>query len=331
VIEANEQGGIGVMQKALSMAGLAVILFAPGSSAQPAAAPDRIIDMHIHAFANDARWKARIGNPVTGQAMVATDEPSHTAATFAAMERAGIVKAMVSGDYEAALRWKQAAPDRVIVGYSFDDPEKVDLAFLRKEKAAGRLEALGEGGPQYQGIAPNDPRMEPIYALAEELDLPFGLHLHPGPPGSAYIGSPKMRPSHGDPVLLEDVLVRHPKLRLYVMHAGWPFLENMIALLWANPQVYVDVAVLDWTQPRREFDRYLRGLVEAGYGKRILFGSDQMVWPEAIEMAVAAIRSANYLTAEQKADILYHNAARFLRLEPATPVAPHGAMETLPR
>jgi len=99
----------------------------------------------------------------------------------------------------------------------------------------------------------------------------------------------------------------------------------------AYPQVHVDVGVIDWTKPPREFARYLRGLVEAGYGKRIMFGSDQMVWPEAIDMAVAAIRSADYLTTEQKSDILYHNAARFLRLEPTVPVAPEGAMETLPR
>jgi predicted TIM-barrel fold metal-dependent hydrolase len=285
----------------------------------------------MHAMATDARWTARVGNPVTGQAMVATDETTHREATFAAMKRMRIVKAMVSGDYEAVLRWKQAAPDRVIVGYSFDDPATVDLEFLRKEKAAGRLDAIGEVGSQYEGVAPNDARLEPIYALAEELDLPFALHMHPGPPGAAYIGFPKIRPALGDPLLLEDVLVRHPRLRLYVMHAGWPFLENMIALLNAYPQVYVDVGVIDWTKPRKEFDRYLRGLVEAGYGKRIMFGSDQMVWPEAIEMAVAAVQSADYLTAEQRGDIFYHNAARFLRLEPATPVAPKGAMETLPR
>ncbi|HEY8152059.1 MAG TPA: hypothetical protein VIK51_24355 [Vicinamibacteria bacterium] len=115
--------------------------------------------MHAHVFASDARWKARVGNLVTGQEMVATDEPAHRDATFAAMKRARIVKAMVSGDYEAVLRWKQAAPDQVIVGYSFDDPEKVDLGFLRKEKAAGRLDALGEVGSQYAGVAPNDPRM----------------------------------------------------------------------------------------------------------------------------------------------------------------------------
>jgi predicted TIM-barrel fold metal-dependent hydrolase len=127
------------------------------------------------------------------------------------------------------------------------------------------------------------------------------------------------------------VLGRHPRLRLYVMHAGWPLLDRTIALLYAYPQVYLDIAVINWTQPRKEFHRYLRALVEAGYGKRILFGSDQMVWPEAIDMSVAAIESADYLTAEQRGDIFFHNAARFLRLEPTTPVAPKGAMETLPR
>jgi predicted TIM-barrel fold metal-dependent hydrolase len=321
------------MGTALATAGLAAILLAPPVTPRPSPAPPvRVIDMHMHAYARDERWTVRIGNPVTGQAMVATDEAAHRAATFAAMKRTNIVKAVVSSDdYDAVLRWKQAAPDQVFVSYGFNDPAKVDLDFLRKEKAAGRLDAIGEVGSQYEGIAPNDPRLDPIYALAEELDLPFALHVHPGPPGASALGYPKMRASHGDPLLLEDVLVRHPRLRLYVMHAGWPLLDRTIALLYAYPQVYLDVAVINWTQPRKEFHRYLRALVEAGYGKRIMFGSDQMVWPEAIEMGVAAIQSAEYLSAEQKRDIFYHNAARFLRLEPDTPVAPKGAMETLPR
>lgn len=321
------------MRKVLLLTSLGAILILGGQRVEPssAPAPTAIIDMHMHAMASDPRWEAQVGNPVTGQRMVATNEAAHRAATFAAMKRVNIVKAMVSGDYQAVLRWKQAAPAQVIVGYSFDDPEKVDLDFLRAEHAGGRLEVLGEVGVQYEGIAPNDPRMEPVYALAEELDIPFGLHLHPGPPGAAAIGFPKIRPSLGDPLLLEGVLVRHPKLRMYIMHGGWPLLENLMALLYAYPQVHVDISVIDWTQPPKEFERYLRGLVEAGYGKRIMFGSDQMVWPEAIDMAVAAIQSADYLTAQQKRDILYHNAARFMRLEPAERVAPEGAMETLPR
>ena len=53
-----------------------------------------------------------------------------------------------------------------------------------------------------------------------------------GPPGAAYIGFPKYRMSLSNPLLLEEVLVRHPKLRLYVMHAGWPMLDQTIGLLW---------------------------------------------------------------------------------------------------
>lgn len=53
----------------------------------------------------------------------------------------------------------------------------------------------------------------------------------------------------------------------------------------------------------------------AGFGKRLLFGSDQMVWPEAIGMAVEGIESATFLTEEEKRDIFYNNAARFLRLD----------------
>jgi hypothetical protein len=47
-----------------------------------------------------------------------------------------------------------------------------------------------------------------------------------------------------------------------------------------------------------------------------MFGSDQMLWPEAIGMAVEGIESASFLTHEQKRDIFHDNAARFFRLQP---------------
>lgn len=61
------------------------------------------------------------------------------------------------------------------------------------------------------------------------------------------------------------------------------------------------------------FHRYLRALVENGFGNRIMFGSDQMVWPETIEVAIEAIETAEFLSEEQKRDIFYNNAARFFR------------------
>jgi predicted TIM-barrel fold metal-dependent hydrolase len=46
-----------------------------------------------------------------------------------------------------------------------------------------------------------------------------------------------------------------------------------------------------------------------------MFGSDQMTWPKAIDYALESINSAPFQTDEQKRDILYNNAARFLRLD----------------
>jgi predicted TIM-barrel fold metal-dependent hydrolase len=80
------------------------------------------------------------------------------------------------------------------------------------------------------------------------------------------------------------------------------------------PQVYVDVAVMDWGIPRKQFHAMLQRLITAGFGKRIMFGSDQMVWPEVIGKAIEGVESAEFLTDEEKNDIFYNNAARFLGL-----------------
>jgi hypothetical protein len=54
------------------------------------------------------------------------------------------------------------------------------------------------------------------------------------------------------------------------------------------------------------------------------FGSDQMVWPEALEFAIQSIEMADFLTEGQRRDILYNNAARFLRLSDEQILAHHG-------
>ena len=274
-----------------------------------------IIDVHVHVYDKDDRWTHEVPNPLTAQPMTATTEQAHIQATFAEMKKYNVVKAVVSNDYQAVLRWKAAKPNLIITSYGFDDPTSLDLEFLRSEHLAGRLMALGEIGAQYEGLAPNDLRLEPIFALAEELDIPVSIHVGLTKPGASYDDYPKYRAALGDPMLLEEVLIRHPKLRINVMHAGWPMADQMVALMWAHPQVYVDTGVINWAVPRKAFHAYLKRLVEAGFGKRIMFGSDQMVWPESIGMAIEGIESATFLTGEQKRDIFYNNAVVFFRLK----------------
>lgn len=212
--------------------------------------------------------------------------------------------------------YEAAAPERILPALLFNvgvDPISPDS--MRTLLSSGKYVALAEVTNQYSGIAPDDPRFDPYLAVAEELDVPVGIHIGTGPPGAPYLGFPAYRARLHSPLTLEEALAKHPKLRVWVMHAGWPMLDDMLAVLYTHPQVHVDVGVISYTTPRAEFHRYLRRLVEAGFGNRVMFGSDQMVWPGAIGVAIEAIESADFLTAEQKRAILHDNAARFFRLD----------------
>jgi predicted TIM-barrel fold metal-dependent hydrolase len=186
------------------------------------------------------------------------------------------------------------------------------------------LALFAEVSPQYEGVSLDDPRWESYFALAEELDVPVGVHLGEGPPGGPHWAAPGYRARLTSPLQLEEVLVRHPKLRLYVIHYGSPLVDEMTAVLFSHPQVYVDISGNDWAQPRPQFYGQLKRLVDAGFVKRIMWGSDQMVWPRAIEVAIETIKTAPFLSEEQKRDIFYNNAARFLRLSKEEIARHHG-------
>ena len=320
---------------------LSVIFVQPRAQSQTNRAP--ILDVHLHAMAANDFGPPPVATcaeqliylprdprePYSFDQFAACGSMLHSPMTnddlmrrtFDLMERYNVV-GVASGPIEVVRRWRAAAPGRIIPALISGD--EVPLDSIRTWSADGTIRVLGELTFQYSGLAPTDSVPESYYALAEQLDLPVGVHVGLGPPGAAYIGSPKYQMSLSNPLLLENVLLRHPKLRLYVMHAGWPMLDQMIGLLYAHPQVYVDIGVIDWFIPRREFHPYLRRLVDAGFEKRIMFGSDQMIWPDALRIAIEAVESAEFLSPAQKRDIFYNNAARFLRLSEQEVARHHG-------
>ena len=268
--------------------------------------PAKPIDDYLKAFLGSPDCPHKIASPMTDDDL--------NRRNLAALKRHNVI-AVTSGDAAHVAAFQRLAGARVIPALHFGETEWPSIDQLRALHKAGRLKVMGEIVTQYGGTAPDSPKLEPYYALAEELDVPVAIHIGPGPPGVAYFGSPNYRMRLSNPLALEDVLTRHPKMRLYVMHAGWPMGDEMVALMFAHPQVYVDVAVLDFAWPRAEFHSYLKRLIDAGMGKRIMFGSDSMIWPEAVGVAIEGIETAKFLTRQQKRDIFYNNAARFLRLE----------------
>lgn len=274
-----------------------------------------VIDIHMHATpANAANW-AGVDQQLNIRYRLTT-----VASTD--LDKWGAID---SSRFLPALGFPCDRGRAVITGAPcLDGRDLPDTAWLRREVTAGRIRAFAELVPQYSGMSPADPRLDPYYAMAEELNIPVGIHMGPGPPGAAYPNSPTTYKSPAyravlsNPLLLEEVLMRHKKLRLFVMHAGWPMLESMMALLYAHPAVYVDVGVLQRADlvPRAAYYRHIGQLIEAGFGKRIMFGSD---FPAANQRAgIEAIVNAEFLTVEQKSDILCGNAMRFLRLPAAS-------------
>ena len=270
-----------------------------------------IIDMHIHAFAD--------GNPLFGLTHPPTmrgdtfegvkSAAEQKEATFRKFRKHNIVKAMVGN----GQLWYAEDPETILVGGS--NPPATEL---KKQYDDGLLHVIGEMAPFYRGVLADDPALEPYFELAQELDIPVGFHIFPGGPNYGVHRLPQMlggmRVYNANPLQLESVLIKFPDLKLYIMHGGWPYVHDIKALMYAHPNLYVDIAVVKWILPREKLYSYLQTLLSAGFGDRIMFGSDQMVWPQTIDIGIETLNSADFLSLEQKEDIFYDNAARFLGL-----------------
>jgi uncharacterized protein len=327
-----------VRHASVSLVSVAMLLMLPlGSSGQNTTTTvPRVLDVHVHAM-DDSPPNALPMCPNT--AKFTASDPRGQEAPFgwvledctpklypaakgeymkdvlAEMERLNVT-AVVFGSPESVKKWRDAAPNRVIPGTNFEGAGKrLPLDQVRASFTTDGFKVMGEIGLQYQGISPSDMAVDQYFALAEELDVPVAIHMGTGGSGRSNINRPTFRGSKGDPLLLEELLARHPKLRVQVMHAGYPMIDNMLTLLQANSHVYVDVAGLIWSYPLKEVNRYIERLVDAGFEDRVMFGTDQLIWPKLMAYSIGIIQNADYLTPEQKRDILYNNAARFLRLD----------------
>lgn len=294
-----------------------------------------IIDVHVHAmkvnpaFSGDlCPWFLKnmpgsgpnqpapsfLNNDCPDPLKAAKSDKEFQESLLATAERLNIIM-VASGDAEVLHRWKKAAPDRIIPSLGISSADAMTVKAFEDSLSSGFYQVMGEVAPQYLGMSPSDMSLDAYFGVAEKLGIPVGIHMGTGGNGMANITSPKYRASMGRPFLLEDMLARHPKLKIWVMHAGYPMIDEMIALMGANAYVYVDLAGFIWSYPLEEIHDYLRRLVQAGFGKRILYGTDLMVWPKLLETSIGVIESANYLSEDQKRDIFFNNAVRFFNLD----------------
>jgi hypothetical protein len=286
---------------------------APAQSTEQYHGP--IIDVHLHAHTRESLAQPA-PNPASGQMSPKTAE-EHMTRSLEIMKEKNVVLGIVSGSSVASVeQWHAAAPERILKGIGVDDPtnfmkpEELDRLFREK-----RLDAFGEVAAQYAGYSPSDPAFDAYWAVAEKHGVPVGIHTGGGPPRTPYTCCPKFRLKLGDPLLLEDLLVKYPQLKVYVMHAGGFFPQNALMLMTMYPHIYVDIGALSWTPIAGDLlEPFLEEAKRRRMLDRVMFGSDQMRWPEAIALAIDRVNRLAFLTLEEKQDIFYDNAAKFLGL-----------------
>lgn len=281
------------------LSALALLVVASGCASVPEQAA--VFDAHLHGALDPAAQRASVRAAGIQTVAIST--------SWDAQQR------YVDGEGLTVLRGLMFPCPRGKVPYSLqpcfaDGREWPGVAWVEEQIAAGRIHFLGEVLTQYYGIAPDDPRMEPYWALAVEHDLPVGIHTGSAGPDH---GSPDFREDLGNPALLRPVLGRHPALRLWVMHAGGPFFEETMDLMRDFPGVYVDISVINNPDivPPPAFAAMMKAMLDAGFGDRMLFGSDN-----ADPATVRASLDALDLSEAQERAILHANAARFFARRP---------------
>lgn len=191
-----------------------------------------------------------------------------------------------------------------------DGKEWPDLNWVENQIKDKRIDFIGEVLTQYFGISASDSAMLPYYALAEKYDLPVGIHTGSAGPNH---GCPNFKEELGNPLLIKKLMASFPKLRVWLMHCGGPYIKESIEMLKTYPGLYVDISVLNNPEivPAKEFSEIMKVLLANGMEDRILFGSDNA----DIATTIASINNLRFLSKTQKDKIFLGNAKVFFKIE----------------
>jgi predicted TIM-barrel fold metal-dependent hydrolase len=199
---------------------------------------------------------------------------------LAEMDEAGIEKAFlvaakvgalghpacyhVSYDLVAAAVRKY--PDR-FYGLAGVDPTEGMDGVRQLEHAVKDLGFIGAHSyPHWFELPPDHARYYPFYAKCVELGVPIQLQV-----GQSHIYDRRLpRRSVGRPITLDNVACDFPELKLIGIHIGVPWTDEMIAMAWKHPNVFIGT---DAHSPRY-WPQALVHYINTWGRDKVLFGTD---------------------------------------------------------
>jgi uncharacterized protein len=159
----------------------------------------------------------------------------------------------------------EQAPDRIRGLYGIDPWTRMD-GVRALEEAVRRQGFVGAHLHPYGfGLGLNDAAYYPFYAKCVELDVPLVVQV-----GHSAESMPS---AAGRPLLLDDVALYFPELRIVAAHTGWPWVEELIALAWKHRNLFIGTSA---HAPKYWDPALVRFLGSRGMGK-VLFGTDYPV------------------------------------------------------
>jgi len=119
--------------------------------------------------------------------------------------------------------------------------------------------------PAQQGFFVNDRKIYPIYEKCEELGIPVMIHL-----GAGFSRYTPLK--YSIPMLLEDVLIDFPDLKIIIAHLGRPWEHETCSLLRKYPNAFADISIL-FSTPFRLYNDLIFA-IEFKVDNKLFFGSD---------------------------------------------------------
>lgn len=233
------------------------------------------------------------------------------------MDRAGIERAFLIATktgrlglpgswhlpYETVAKAVRQYPNR-FSGLAGLDPTEGMRGVRELERAVKELGFIGAHMyPHWFELAPDHARWYPFYAKCAELDVPVQMQV-----GQSLIYTPEQRlRSVGRPITLDAVACDFPELKLVGIHVGIPWAEEMIAMAWKHPNVYIGSDAHSPKYWPQAFVHYVNS-----YGQdKVVFGTD---YPVLDFLRTREEIEALGLREEAKKKLLRDNALRLYKL-----------------
>ena len=205
----------------------------------------------------------------------------------------------------------------VVAGISYSNYRQRDLRELADFLADGRVKGL-KLYPGYEPFYPHDKRLQVVYDLAEEFDVPVMIHS-----GDTYSAKGKLKYSH--PLEIDEVAVDHPNVKFVICHLGNPWLTDCMEVVYKNANVYADISGLVLGEFTDAFEDYMTEenrdvILYAGDPRSFLFGTD---WPICSMQSYVSFVAQLGLAPEAYLGLMYENARTLFKLP--LPPPPGGA------